>query len=64
MKWSSGFAAARSGPSSIPLTTREERVQFLERYERDLADAYDVAPDGGLLFLYPRLFLYARKGRG
>jgi len=41
-----------------------ERVEFLDRYERDLADAYDAAPDGGLLFLYPRLFIYARKKHG
>ena len=37
--------------------------QFLDRYERDLADAYDAGPDGGLLLLYPRLFMYARKGK-
>lgn len=39
----------------------DERVEFIGRYERDLADAYDAHPDGSLLFLYPRLFIYARK---
>jgi len=41
-----------------------EREEFLDRYQRDLADAYDVDPEGGLLFLYPRLFMYARKSGG
>ena len=40
-----------------------ERAEFLDRYQRDLADAYDADPDGSLLFLYPRLFIYARKGK-
>ena len=40
-----------------------ERAEFLGRYKRDLADAYDADPDGSLLFLYPRLFIYARKGK-
>ena len=56
------FHSGALRPFLDPLDPRE-RVQFLERYERDLADAYDVGPDGGLLFLYPRLFIYARKKR-
>jgi len=38
-----------------------ERELFIERYMRELADAYGVAPGGALLFLYPRLFIHARK---
>jgi trans-aconitate 2-methyltransferase len=38
-----------------------EREEFIERYMRELADAYRVEPGGGLLFLYPRLFIHARK---
>jgi trans-aconitate 2-methyltransferase len=38
-----------------------EREQFIERYMRELAAAYGVEPEGGLLFLYPRLFILARK---
>ena len=38
-----------------------EREQFIERYMRELASAYGVEPNGSLLFLYPRLFILARK---
>ncbi len=38
-----------------------EREQFIERYMRELATAYGVDPGGPLLFLYPRLFIHARK---
>ena len=38
-----------------------EREEFIERYMRELATAYGVEPGGGLLFLYPRLFIHARK---
>jgi len=38
-----------------------EREQFIERYMRELADAYGVTPNGDLLLLYPRLFIHARK---
>ncbi|MGO9772495.1 MAG: trans-aconitate 2-methyltransferase [Roseiarcus sp.] len=41
-----------------------EREQFIERYMRELADAYGVEPGGSLLFLYPRLFVHARKRAG
>jgi trans-aconitate 2-methyltransferase len=41
-----------------------EREQFIERYMRELASAYGVEPGGGLLFLYPRLFVHARKRAG
>ena len=41
-----------------------EREQFIERYMRELADAYGVEPGGSLLFLYPRLFIHARKRAG
>jgi len=38
-----------------------ERAEFLDRYRRGLAEAYDTDPDGAVLFLYPRLFIHARK---
>jgi trans-aconitate 2-methyltransferase len=38
-----------------------EREDFIARYMRELADAYPLEPDGKLLFLYPRLFIVARK---
>jgi len=41
-----------------------EREQFIERYMRELALAYGVESDGSLLFLYPRLFILARKRAG
>jgi trans-aconitate 2-methyltransferase len=48
-------------PFLAPLNA-DERTQFLERYRRELAEAYDVALDAKeLLFLYPRLFVLARK---
>ena len=54
------FHSGALRPFLDPLDPREQ-AEFLERYQRDLADAYDAAPDGGLLFLYPRLFIHARK---
>ena len=54
------FRSGALRPFLDPLDPREQE-QFLQRYQRDLADAYDAAPDGSLLFLYPRLFIYARK---
>jgi trans-aconitate 2-methyltransferase len=48
-------------PFLAPLTA-DEQAEFLDRYRRELAEAYDVAPDATeLLFLYPRLFVLARK---
>jgi len=38
-----------------------EREEFIERYMRELATAYGVEQGGPLLFLYPRLFVHARK---
>jgi len=38
-----------------------EREQFIERYMRELANAYPLQPDGRLLFPYPRLFVVAQK---
>ena len=56
------LAAALIAFDLDPLDSREQ-TEFLGRYKRDLADAYDADPDGSLLFLYPRLFIYARKGK-
>jgi trans-aconitate 2-methyltransferase len=48
-------------PFLAPLTA-DERAEFLDRYRRELAEAYNVPPDAKeLLFLYPRLFVLARK---
>jgi trans-aconitate 2-methyltransferase len=47
-------------PFLAPLA-EDERRDFLARYRADLADAYSVELDGRLLFLYPRLFVLARK---
>jgi trans-aconitate 2-methyltransferase len=48
-------------PFLAPLNA-DERTEFLARYRRELAEAYDVEPDAReLLFLYPRLFLLVRK---
>ena len=57
------FRSGSLRPFLDPLDPRE-REQFLERYMRELAEAYRVERDGALLFLYPRLFIFARKGRG
>lgn len=37
----------------------EEAVQFLARYRRELADAYERQSDGAILLAYPRLFIVA-----
>jgi trans-aconitate 2-methyltransferase len=39
-----------------------EREEFIARYSEELQRAYPREPDGGVLFLYPRLFIVARKG--
>ena len=57
------FRGAALRPFLHPLDARE-REQFLRRYRQELADAYETDPDGALLFLYPRLFIHARKGSG
>jgi trans-aconitate 2-methyltransferase len=49
-------------PFLAPLAP-DEREVFLARYRRDLAESYEVEADGRVLFVYPRLFLLARKGR-
>jgi trans-aconitate 2-methyltransferase len=54
------FRGSGLRPFLAPLSERE-RTEFLERYRRELASAYDVEPDGRVLFLFPRLFLLARK---
>jgi trans-aconitate 2-methyltransferase len=54
------FRGSGLRPFLDPLNDRE-RKEFLERYMRELADAYPLEPDGRLLFLYPRLFIVAQK---
>ena len=54
------FRGSALRPFLAPLSV-DEREQFLDAYRRELARSYDVEPDGKVLFLYPRLFLLARK---
>ena len=58
------FRGAALRPFLPPARRQGEREQFLRRYRQELADAYETDPDGALLFLYPRLFIHARKGSG
>ena len=54
------FRGSALRPFLAPLSP-PERQAFLERYRRDLSEAYEVESDGMVLFVYPRLFLLARK---
>ena len=54
------FRGSALRPFLAPLS-EGERLDFLARYRKELAEAYPVEPDGRVLFLYPRLFLLARK---
>jgi trans-aconitate 2-methyltransferase len=54
------FRGSALRPFLAPLTP-PEREAFLARYRRDLGDSYHVERDGKVLFIYPRLFLLARK---
>jgi len=54
------FRGSALRPFLAPLTP-PEREAFLARYRRDLSEAYHVEADGKVLFIYPRLFLLARK---
>jgi trans-aconitate 2-methyltransferase len=54
------FRGSALRPFLAPLSP-DEREAFLARYRRDLADSYDVEADGKVLFVYPRLFMLARK---
>ena len=54
------FRGSALRPFLAPLSPAE-REAFLTRYRRDLQDSYQVEEDGRVLFVYPRLFLLARK---
>ena len=54
------FRGSALRPFLAPLSP-PERQAFLERYRRDLSEAYEVESDGKVLFVYPRLFLLALK---
>ena len=54
------FRGSALRPFLAPLTPREREL-FLARYRGDLREAYDVEYDGKVLFVYPRMFLLARK---
>ncbi len=49
-------------PFLAPLND-EEREAFLARYRAELAESYEIRPDGRVLFLIPRLFIIAGKAR-
>jgi len=57
------FRGSALRPFLAPLNP-DERAEFLGRYRRELAESYGVETDGRVLFLYPRLFVLARKGAG
>jgi trans-aconitate 2-methyltransferase len=40
----------------------DERCAFLDRYRKELLDAYPTRSDGKVLFAYPRLFIVATRG--
>ena len=54
------FRGSALRPFLAPLSEQESEA-FLDRYRRDLAEAYDAEADGKVLFVYPRLFVLARK---
>jgi trans-aconitate 2-methyltransferase len=54
------FRGSALRPFLAPLSDAE-REAFLGRYRRDLAESYQEEADGKVLFIYPRLFLLARK---
>jgi trans-aconitate 2-methyltransferase len=54
------FAGSGLRPFLAPLTAHETE-QFLERYRREIADAYPARSEGTILLAYPRLFIVAVK---
>jgi trans-aconitate 2-methyltransferase len=54
------FRGSALRPFLAPLSD-SERETFLGRYRRDLAESYQEEEDGKVLFIYPRLFMLARK---
>ena len=54
------FRGSALRPFLAPLSDAE-RETFLRRYRRDLAESYQEEEDGKVLFIYPRLFMLARK---
>ena len=54
------FRGSALRPFLAPLSPPEVEA-FLARYRRDLAESYEVEADGKVLFIYPRLFMLARK---
>jgi trans-aconitate 2-methyltransferase len=54
------FRGSALRPFLAPLSP-DEQAEFLGRYRRELAESYGVETDGRVLFLYPGLFILARK---
>ena len=54
------FAGSALLPYLDPLSD-DERCAFLARYRKGIADAYPQSADGGLLLVYPRVFLLATR---
>ena len=73
--WSTTYVHAFDGPDGIvdwfagsplqPFLERlsdDERCAFLDRYRKELSEAYPTRSDGKVLFAYPRLFIVATRG--
>jgi trans-aconitate 2-methyltransferase len=54
------FRGSALHPFLAPLAP-PERAAFLARYRRDLGESYEIEDDGKVLFIYPRMFVLARK---
>lgn len=54
------FRSSALRPFLAPLADAEREV-FLDRYRSGLSEAYEAEADGRVLFIYPRLFILARK---
>ncbi len=54
------FRGSALRPFLAPLAPAECEI-FLARYRSGLSESYEAEPDGRVLFVYPRLFLLARK---
>ena len=54
------FKGSGFRPFLAPLD-EDERVAFLDRYCREIAEAYTVFPDDKVLLPFPRLFIVARR---
>jgi trans-aconitate 2-methyltransferase len=54
------FRSSALRPFLAPLSNAEREV-FLARYRSGLSESYEAEADGRVLFIYPRLFILARR---